>query len=92
MLDDSKRADGAGNQHFVLGGFARFAGNFYAAMIQFGDAIAHAELAELVAVGAESIGLDDLGAGFEVGLMDAEDGVGVGGLSSSTQRCGPTDS
>ena len=76
VLDDSERADGASNQDFVLGGFARFAGNFYSAMIQFGDAVCHAEEAELVAVGAESIGLDDLGAGFEVALVDVEDGVG----------------
>jgi len=34
VLDDSERADGAGNQDFVLGSFARFAGNFYAAMIE----------------------------------------------------------
>src|ERR1700722_14933779 len=76
VLDDSERPNGAGNQNFVLGGFARFAGNFYSAMIQFGDAVSHTEEAELVAVGAESIGLDDLGAGFEVALVDVEDGVG----------------
>ena len=33
--------------------------------------------AELVAIGAERIGFDDLGAGFDVGLMDAKYGFGV---------------
>src|SRR5580692_3813068 len=44
-------------------------------MIEFGDAVSHAEQAKLVAIGAESIGLDDLGAGIEVALVDVEDGV-----------------
>src|SRR5271156_3407842 len=51
---------------------------FHRAMIQFGDAIRHAELAELVAIGAEGIGFDDLCAGFDVGLMDVKDGFAVG--------------
>ncbi len=78
VLEDSERSDGAGNQNFLLGGFARFAGNFYGAMIQFGNAIGHAEFAELVTIGAEGIGFNDLGAGFDVGLMDAKHGVAVG--------------
>ena len=46
-------------------------------MIQLGNAVGHAELAELVAIGAESIGLDDLRAGFDVGLMNVKNGFGV---------------
>ena len=77
LADDSERTDRAGDQDFVLGGFARFAGNFDAAMIQLRDAIGHAELRELVAIRAERIGLDDLRAGFDVGLVDSKDGFGV---------------
>src|SRR5580658_8676984 len=58
-------------------GFSRLAGNFHGAMIQLGHAIGHAELPELVAIGAESIGLDDLRAGFDIGLMDVKDSFAV---------------
>ena len=44
VLNDSERTDGAGDEDFVLGGFAGFARDFYPAMIQLGDAVAHAEL------------------------------------------------
>ena len=80
VLDDSERADGASDQNFVLGGFARLASDFHSAMIQFRDALGHSKLAELVAVGAEGVGFDDLGAGFEVALMDVENGFGVEGV------------
>ena len=80
---DSERADGAGNQHFVPRGFARLAGDFYAAMIQLGDAVGQSELREFVAIRAECIGLNDLRARFDIGLMDAEDGFGCDEFSSS---------
>src|SRR5277367_1002756 len=78
VLEDSERSYRAGYQDFVFRGLAGFAGDFYGAMIQLGHALGHAELAELVAVGAEGIGLDDLRAGFDVGLMNVKDGVAVG--------------
>ena len=61
-------------------GFARFAGDFHAAMIEFGDAVVESESGELVAVGAKGIRFDDLRAGFDVGLVDAKDGFGVRGI------------
>ena len=64
----SQRPDGTRNEHFVFRGFASFSRDFHAARIELGDAIAHAQLAEFVAIGAESIGLDDLRAGFDIGL------------------------
>ncbi len=80
VLDDSERADRAGDQDFVLGGFARFASDFHAAMIQLHGAVGHPKLAELVTVRAEGVGFDDLGAGFEVALVDVENGFGVEGI------------
>src|SRR5258708_1333031 len=35
---------------------------------------------ELETVGAKSIGFDDLRAGFDIGLVDAEDGFRLGGV------------
>ena len=64
----------------MLGGFARLAGDFHGAMIELRDAVGHAELRELVAVGAEGIGFDELRAGFDVGLMNVEDGFAVRGV------------
>ena len=78
MLQDSQRPDGAGNQDFVFRGLARFPGNFHGAMVQFGHPIGHAELTELVAIGAECVGFDDLRASFDIGLMDVKDGFAVG--------------
>ena len=77
-MQDSERSDRAGDKDFVFRGLARFAGDFHGAMIQFGDTVGHAELAELVAIGAEGIGLDDLRAGFDIGLMNVKDGFAVG--------------
>ncbi len=48
----------------MFGGFARFAGDFDAAMIELGDAVSHADLRQLMAIGAEGICLDNLRAGF----------------------------
>src|SRR5277367_4997349 len=78
VLEDSERSYRAGYQDFVFRGLAGFAGDFYGAMIQLGHALGHAELAELVTVGTEGVGLDDLRAGFDVGLMNVKDGVAVG--------------
>ena len=44
------------------------------------DFIAEAERRELETVGAESIGLDDLRAGFDISLVHAEDRFGLGGV------------
>jgi len=41
-------------------------------------AIAQAECSELGAIGAEGIRLDDLCSGLDIGLMNAEDGFGLG--------------
>ncbi len=64
----------------MFGGFACFARNFYGAMVQFGHAFGHAELGQLVAVGAKGIGLDDLCASFNVGLVHVKHGFGVRGI------------
>jgi len=64
----------------MLGGLARITGNFHAAVIQFRDAVGHADLREFVAICAEGVGFNELRAGFDVGLVNAEYGFGVGGV------------
>ena len=76
----AERAHGAGDQHFAAGGVAGFAGDFYAAAVEALHFIAEAERRELETVGAESIGLDDLRAGLDVGLVHAKNGFGLGGI------------
>ena len=49
-------------------------------MIELGDAVAEADGREFMAVRAESVGFENLRACFQVGLMDAEDGLGLGGI------------
>jgi len=78
VLENAERTDGAGDEDFLFCGFASFAGNFDGAMIELSNAIAHAELRKLVAIGAEGIGFDDLRAGFDVDLMNVKDGFGMG--------------
>ena len=43
--EDTERADGPGDEHLMLGGVARFAGHLHAAMVEFDDAIAQAQIA-----------------------------------------------
>ena len=50
------------------------------------DLLAQAERAQLDAVGAERVGLDDIGAGAQVLGMHAADQVGVLRFSDSKQR------
>ncbi len=76
----SKRPDGAGNQHFAGGGFARFSRDFHASGIEPLYFIGQAEGRQLEAIGAERIGFDDLRARFDVSLMDAKDGFRLGGI------------
>ena len=68
LLANAQRADRAGQKNFVAGGFAGLAGDFYAAMDQFGDAIGETYCGELVAIGAEGVGFENLRAGIEIGL------------------------
>ncbi len=77
---EAEGTDGAGDENFACGRFARFAGDFDAAAVEALDFVSEAEGSELEAVGAECIGLDDLCAGFDVGLVDAEDGFRLGGV------------
>ena len=77
---DGQRPDRAGDQHLMRGGFAGLAGNLHAAMIDLGDLIGEAERGELGAIGAEGIGLNNLRAGLDIGLMNAKDCLGLGGV------------
>ncbi len=77
---DAQRADGAGDQHFAGGGIARFAGDLYAATVEALHFIAQAKRFELEAIGAKSIGLDNLRTGFDIGLVHAEDRFRLGGI------------
>ena len=77
---EAERADRAGDQHFARSGFAGFAGDFHAAAVEALHFVGEAERRELEAIRAERIGLDDLRAGFDVGLVHAEDGFGLGGI------------
>ncbi len=77
LLADSERADGAGEENFVARGFACFAGDFHTTMNQLRGAVVEAGGGELITIGAESVGLEDLRAGVEIGLMDAEYGFGL---------------
>src|SRR5437016_5686174 len=69
---DAQRADGAGDEDFASGGFARFAGDFRAAAVEALDFFPEAERLELEAIRAKRIGLDNLSARFDVSLVDAE--------------------
>ena len=58
-------------------GFTGLSGNFDAAMIDADHALGQAQRREFGAIRAESIGLDNLRAGLDVGLVHAEDGLGL---------------
>ena len=77
---EAERSNGAGDQNFARGGFACFAGDFHAAGIEALHFVGETERGELEAVCAESVGLDDLRARFDVSLMHAEDGLGFRGV------------
>ena len=89
---DAERADGAGDEDFARGGFARFAGDLHAAAVQALHFVAEAERGELEAVRAERIGFDDLRARFDVGLVNAEDGFGFRGVEFIEAATVPTAS
>jgi hypothetical protein len=71
-------ADRAGNQDLMGSRISSFAGQSDAAVINCCDFIGQAESRKLRAIGAESIGFDDLGAGLDVCLMYVENGVRLG--------------
>jgi hypothetical protein len=77
---ETERADGAGDEDFAGGGFASFARDFNAARVEALHFICQAERSELEAIGAEGVSLNDVSAGFDVGLVDTEDGFGLGGV------------
>ena len=76
----AERADGSGDQNFVLGGFAGLACNFHAAMIEFGDSLFQAERSKFIAVGAKRIGLDNVRAGFQIGHVTPKNFLGARGI------------
>ena len=69
---DAQRTDRAGDQHLVRRGFARLARNFHAAMIERHHLLGQSQRRQFRAVRAEGIGLDDLRAGLDVGLVHAK--------------------
>jgi hypothetical protein len=76
----TERPDGAGNQHFARAGFARFARDFYAALIEARDFAGQAVRSNLPAVRSKRVGLDDLRSRLDVSLVHAEDRFGLGGV------------
>ena len=77
---DSQRPDRPGNQHFARSRIARLARNLYPAPVQPLYFITEPQRLQLEAIRSKRVGLDDLRAGFDVRLMDAEDGFGLGGI------------
>ena len=77
---EAERTNGAGDQDFARSGFAGFASDLYAAGIEALHCVGEAERSELEAVRAEGIGLNNLRASFDVSLVDAENGFGLGGV------------
>ena len=43
MAENAERADGTGDEHLVLRGVARLAGELHAAVIEFDDAVGQTE-------------------------------------------------
>ena len=80
MHAEPERANRTGDQNFAGGGFAGFASDFDAAGIEALDFFAEAEMFELEAVRAKGISFDNLCAGFDVSLMNAENGFRLGGI------------
>src|SRR6267143_552473 len=76
----AQRADGAGDQDFAGGGFARFAGDLHAAAIEALDFFGETKRRELEAIRAEGVGFDDLRARFDVSLVDTEYRFRLGGI------------
>src|SRR5262249_10343563 len=76
-------SDGAGDEAGMrgsgtgVGGFARDAGG---GEVELVGAVFEVVVGEGHARAAAGVGLDDVGAGFEVGAMDAGDDVGAGGV------------
>src|SRR5208282_1374507 len=77
---DAERPDRPSDKDLARRGFPRFAGNLYPAAIQALHLIAKAEGSKLEAVRTKGIGFDDLGARFDVALVDAENGFRLGGV------------
>src|SRR6266571_5311566 len=74
---EAERADGAGDEDFARPRFTRFAGDLDAAAVEALDLIAEPERCEFETVGTEGVGLNNLGAGFNVGLVYAKYGLGL---------------
>src|SRR6266705_3552837 len=67
---EAERADGAGDEDF-----ARLAGDLDATAVEALDLIAEPERCEFETVGTEGVGLNNLGAGFDVSLVYAKYGL-----------------
>ena len=64
----------------MAGRLARLAGDLHAAVIEFRDAFFQTEGAELVAVGSEGVGLEDVRPGPEVSHVNAKYFLGARGV------------
>ena len=72
---DAERADGAGDVGLAA---RRLAGDADAGGVDLAQPLAEPERRQLEAVGAEGVGLEDVGAGPHVGLVDLGDEVAAG--------------
>jgi hypothetical protein len=72
---DAEGSDGAGDEGAFLGGLA---GEAHGGAIDVAELLGDAEGGEARAAGAEGVGLENLGAGFDVLLMDLPHHVGGG--------------
>ena len=77
---EAERADGACDEDFARPRFTRFAGDLDAAAVEALNFVSEAEWRELETVGTEGVGLNNLGAGFNVGLVHAKYGLGLRGI------------
>src|SRR5215471_18746485 len=78
LYAEAQRTDGPGDKNFACTSFTRFAGDFYAAGIEALHFLGQAERRQLKAIRAKRVGLDDMRAGFDVSLMNTEDGFRFG--------------
>src|SRR5581483_9117442 len=72
---DAQRSDGSGNPHVkALGGFTREA---RARKVNLGDFVGEAVAGQPKRIGAECVGLDDVGACLQVLVMNVADQIGL---------------
>ncbi len=77
---DAQGTDRSGDEHLVRGGFARFARDLDAAADSAAALFAKPERRQLEAVRAEGVGLDDLRASLNIGLVHAEHRFRLGNI------------